>query len=174
MVFQPSEALEYARSPEGLAQIRILATQGKTLKEIANFFQVTTQTFFNWRRKYDEISQVLSDSQKIADDLVEESLYESCFARTEKEITIEKDGDGNITKQVVKTKYIPANFQAQQFWLSNRQKDTWKSSRTEISTPTGTCITFVNDIPNTFVVKDDDDRDAKVMESYKQTKNKEE
>ena len=76
MVFQPSEALEYARSPEGLAQIRILATQGKTLKEIANFFQVTTQTFFNWRRNYDAISQVLSHSKTIADDLVEDSLYE--------------------------------------------------------------------------------------------------
>lgn len=169
MVFQPSEALEYARSPEGLAQIRILASQGKTLKEIAQFFDVTPQTFFNWRRKYEEINQVLSESQKVADDLVEQSLYESCFGRTEKEITIEKDGDGNVTKQVVKTKYIPPNPQAITFWLSNRQKDAWKSSRTEISTPTGTQINFICDIPNPYA-KDDDkaDMDAKVLESYKQ------
>ena len=72
-------------------------------------------------KKYPEIDQVLSSSKKIADELVEQSLYESCFGRTEREITLEKDGEGNITKQVVKTKYIPPNVQAIQFWLSNRR-----------------------------------------------------
>ena len=153
MTFQPSKALEFAQTPEGLEKIHKLVSQGKTLKEVAQALGTTLNTLYVWRKKYPEIDQVLSSSKKIADELVEQSLYESCFGRTEREITLEKDGEGNITKQVVKTKYIPPNVQAIQFWLSNRQKDTWKSSRTEISTPTGTCITFVNDIPNPFADK---------------------
>ena len=147
MTFQPSKALEFAQTPEGLEKIHKLVSQGKTLKEVAQALGTTLNTLYVWRKKYPEIDQVLSSSKKIADELVEQSLYESCFGRTEREITLEKDGEGNITKQVVKTKYIPPNVQAIQFWLSNRQKDVWKSSRTEISTPTGTCITFINDIP---------------------------
>ena len=136
MTFQPSKALEFAQTPEGLEKIHKLVSQGKTLKEVAQALGTTLNTLYVWRKKYPEIDQVLSSSKKIADELVEQSLYESCFGRTEREITLEKDGEGNITKQVVKTKYIPPNVQAIQFWLSNRQKDVWKSSRTEISTPT--------------------------------------
>ena len=121
MTFQPSKALEFAQTPEGLEKIHKLVSQGKTLKEVAQALGTTLNTLYVWRKKYPEIDQVLSSSKKIADELVEQSLYESCFGRTEREITLEKDGEGNITKQVVKTKYIPPNVQAIQFWLSNRR-----------------------------------------------------
>lgn len=171
MTFQPSEALEFALSPEGMEKIHTMLTQGKTLKQVADALGTTLNTLYVWRKKYPELAQIFDSSRKVADEMVEQSLYESCFGHTEKEITIEKDGDGNITRQVVKTKYIPASTQAITFWLSNRQKDAWKSSRTEISTPTGTQINFICDIPNPYA-KDDDkaDMDAKVLESYKQLK----
>lgn len=50
-----------------------------------------------------------------------------CFSHDEKEIVIEKDATGNVVKQVIRTKHVPANVTAIQYWLQNRRRDEWKN-----------------------------------------------
>lgn len=137
-------------TPEGLEELDGLVLKGYSLIELAKHYGVGRYAFYSWRRKYPEIDQILLKSAKIADEMVEQSLYESCFGRMEKEVTIEKDGQGNIVKQIVKTRYIPPNTQATQFWLINRQRGDWKSAKEEVQVQASGGISFVYDIPNPF------------------------
>ena len=148
------------RSKKGLATITKLAREGKTLQEIAKHFNITARCLYNWSRTYTEIGEAIAEGKKVADDLVEQSLYESCLAHDVKEIYIEKDAQGNIIKQIVKTKHIPANTQSMQYWLQNRRNDRWKDRRQmEFSSDGALPVMFVSDIPNPFLKTKEDTED---------------
>lgn len=117
----------YMTSPEGLEELTKLARKGHTLEEIAHRFEMTRNTLYVWSKKHPEIQSALDEGKKVADDRVEQSLYESCFGRTEKTVVVEKDGDGNIVRQTVKTQYVPPSVTAIQYWLSNRSNGKWKA-----------------------------------------------
>lgn len=152
------ELQEYFQSKEGLAELTEQSKSGKTLAEIAEHFGINRTTLYMWSKKYPEMQSALSEGKKVADDRVEQSLYEACFGRTEKEVTIEKDADGNVTKSVIRTRYYPANITAIQYWLSNRRNDTWKArQQLEMSGDSAIPVMFVNDIPNPFAKKEDED-----------------
>lgn len=152
------ELQEYFQSKEGLEELSELSKTGKTLAEISEHFGINRTTLYMWSKRYPEMQSALSEGKKVADDRVEQSLYEACFGRTEKEVTIEKDADGNVIKSVVRTRYYPANITAIQYWLSNRRNDTWKArQQLELSGASALPVMFVEDIPNPFKNKDNDE-----------------
>lgn len=119
---------ETVRTQAVLDEIREYAKEGCTLEQIAGRLMVTRSTLYQWTKKYPEVNDVIREGNKVADDRVEESLYEMCFPHEEREITVEKDPVTNqVVKQIIRTKYVPANFQAIQYWLQNRRRDEWKS-----------------------------------------------
>lgn len=155
--YRTDELQEYFETEEGLNELTQLSKEGKTLAEIASHFGITRSTIYAWSKKNADIQSALSEGKRVADDRVEQSLYEACFGRSEKEVTIEKDAEGNVVKSVVRTKYYPANIQAIQYWLSNRRNDVWKArQQLEFSADTKLPIMFVEDIPNPFAKKDSD------------------
>ena len=146
------------RSKEGLKKITKLAKEGKTLEQIANSFDICVRTFYNWVRKYPEVADALYEGKNIADDLVEQSLYDACIPHDVTEVRIETDNDGNVVKRITTTKHIPGNVTAMQYWLQNRRNDKWKDRRqVEFDGESAVPIRFVNDIPNPFAQKDKDD-----------------
>lgn len=114
-------------NPEILQEILEYAKSGCTLEQIAHRLLVHKDTLYKWTRKFPEVKEVILEGNKVADDRVEMSLYEMCFPHDEREITIEKDASGQVIKQVIRTKHIPANATAIQYWLQNRRHNDWKS-----------------------------------------------
>jgi transposase-like protein len=159
--YKTDELQEYLQSKKGLNEITEQSRSGKTLAEISEHFGIARTTLYTWSKKYPEIQSALSEGKHVADDRVEQSLYESCFGRTEKEVTVEKDRDGNVIKSIVRTRYIPPNITAIQYWLSNRRNDTWKArQQLEFAPDTKLPVMFVEDIPNPFIKKDVEEKDA--------------
>lgn len=118
---------ETVRDPAILQEIEDYAKEGCTLQQIASRLMVHSDTLYRWSKKYPEVEAVLKEGMRVADDRVEQSLYDLCFPHDEKEIIIEKDANNQIVKQVIRTKHIPANATAIQYWLQNRRRDDWKS-----------------------------------------------
>ena len=154
--YRTDELQDYLTSDKGLAELTDLSKSGKTLAEISEHFGIVRTTLYMWSKKYPQIQSALSEGKKVADDRVEQSLYEACFGRTEKEVTIEKDRDGNVIKSTVRTRYYPANITAIQYWLSNRRNDMWKArQQLEMTGDSALPVMFVNDIPNPYDKKED-------------------
>ena len=162
MSFATQETLESLQTEEGQQKLTEMARSGKTMKEIADALGITRATLYAWSKKYPEIQHALSEGKRVADDRVEQSLYDSCFGHTEKEVTIERDGNDNIIKTIVRSKYVPPNVTAIQYWLQNRCNDKWKAKQQlEITGDTKLPIMFVNNIPNPYA-KDEDDESKDV------------
>ena len=139
---------ETVRDPAILKEIEEYAKEGCTLKQIASRLMVHSDTLYKWSKKYPEVEAVLKEGMKVADDRVEQSLYDMCFPHDEKEITIEKDANNQIVKQIVRTKHVPANATAIQYWLQNRRRDDWKNHQSlEFSGNSNVPVQIVYDLP---------------------------
>ena len=138
---------ETVTQPAILEEIKEYAKDGCTLEQIAHRLLVSKATLYNWTKKYPEVRDVILEGNKVADDRVEQSLYEMCFPHDEKEITIEQDDQGNVVKRIIRTKHIPANAQAIQYWLQNRRRDDWKSHQSlEFSGNTAVPVQIIYDL----------------------------
>lgn len=126
-VFKDEWGGNHKRVEEVLEEISILARAGKTYKQISSHFNISTSTLNDWSKRNPDLKNALTESRAVADERVEISLYESCFDRTVKEVTVESDSDGNIVRTITKTRVIPANPTAIQYWLCNRANDRWKA-----------------------------------------------
>ena len=90
-------------------QVSKLAKAGWTDAQMADFFQVTEQTWNNWKKKDPEFFESLKDWKAEADHDVERSLYERALGFT--------DPTGK--------KYAP-DTTACIFWLKNRNPAQWR------------------------------------------------
>jgi hypothetical protein len=106
---------------------RKLALLGATEKEIADFFSISIETLNLWKRKHSEFIHSLKSGKMIADATVGESLYERACGFSHKAVKIVVHPKTGKTTQVPYTEKFPPDVQAAIFWLTNRQKDKWKS-----------------------------------------------
>lgn len=118
---------ETIRTPAVLEEIKEYALSGCTMEQIAHRLLISKSALYKWSKKYPELEEVINEGKQVADDRVEQSLYDLCFDHDVREITVEKDENGNVVKQVIRTKHIPASATAIQYWLQNRRTDVWKS-----------------------------------------------
>lgn len=147
---------DYAQTPEGIEEARQLAMEGLTLSQIAERFKVTRNTLYIWTKSNTELKSALVEGKKVADERVEDSLYEQCFDRPTREETVEYDAEGNVIKRIAKTKVIPANVTAIQYWLANRSEGKWKArQQLELVGDPTKPVVFVNDVPRATPSEDD-------------------
>ena len=105
---------------------RKLALLGLTDKEMAEFFGVTPQTFYNWQKQFPAFFEAVQDGKIIADANVAESLYKRA---TGEHVEIEKAYRNKTTGEVeiVKVKtFFPGEAGAALNWLKNRRKENWR------------------------------------------------
>lgn len=76
-----------------------LAEKGASDKEIAEAAGISVRTFYRWKQTHPEFWHTLKESKEMADDLMEDSLYELGMS-------------GNVTAQI--------------FWLKNRRPERWR------------------------------------------------
>lgn len=124
-----ARCLDEMRTKKGLKKLTEMSRKGYTMEQISGRYGLCRSTLFEWMKKYPEIREALIEGKKVADEAVEQALYDSCFDHKVNEIYVEKDADGVVVKSTVKTKIIPANITAQQYWLANRKGDVWKAKQ---------------------------------------------
>jgi len=101
-----------------------LARQGKTRPEIAEIIGVNQSTLWRWGEAHEEFRTALRACAREADAQVEASLFQRAIGYEYDELKVIDDGG---RRRVEKTrKSIPPDYQAQNFWLRNRQADRWK------------------------------------------------
>lgn len=65
---------EYWLTPEGLLRLEAYARDGLTDEQIAHNLGITTSTYYEWKKKYSEISEALKRGKEVVDVQVENAL----------------------------------------------------------------------------------------------------
>lgn len=110
--------------PESLILLEGWARDGLTDEQIAKNIGITLSTFYEWKKKYSEISESLKKGKEVVDIEVENALLKRALGYRYDEITLE---NGIETKRV--TKEVVPDTTAQIFWLKNRRPDKWRDKQ---------------------------------------------
>lgn len=97
------------KTPERTAKALELAEQGMTEPEIAEIIGVSPSSITYWKKTDIQFAMALKEHKKIADNLVEASLFKRAMGY--------KLEDG---------KELPPDTTAMIFWLKNRQPEQWR------------------------------------------------
>ena len=104
-----------------LTLITAWARDGLTDEQIANNMGITTSTFYDWKKRFSNISEALKKGKEVVDYEVENALLKRALGYTYDEVTKEY---GMVTKVV--TKQVPPDVGAAMAWLKNRKPDKWR------------------------------------------------
>ena len=110
---------------------------GKSSEDLAEVFDVSSQTIRNWSRAYPSFARAIQagrdhfDTHGVEKSLLRKAMgYEYTEVRTE-EITLKQGrGENQISapaiKRIVTNKHVVPSDTAAMFWLQNRNKKRWK------------------------------------------------
>ena len=112
-----------------IEQARKLCLLGATDKEMSDFFEVTEQTFNNWKKNKPEFFESLKKGKILADAHVADSLFNRACGYSHEAVHI-SNYQGEITKTPY-TKHYPPDTAAAFIWLKNRQPDKWRDTRND-------------------------------------------
>ena len=121
---------------------KLLAKRGFKQKQIAAILGISESTFYEWIKKFPELSESIKKGKNKADADVIASLYKKCLGYEVDEITKEiprgmsldlrtgEIGDYAEELKITKiiTKHIQADITSIIFWLSNRDNSDWKKN----------------------------------------------
>lgn len=127
---------EYWLTDEGRTLLEGWAREGMTDEEIIkNIIKKTGKihpsTFYDWKKKYPEISESLKKGKEIVDYKVENTLLKRAlgYEATEKIKELKENpetGEKELTVVKEITKHIPPDTLALFYWLKNRRPDKWR------------------------------------------------
>ena len=104
-----------------------LCKKGFTMIELAEFFEVNEQTIYNWKDKHPEFFEAIKNGTQEYDSEMEVALNKKGMGGYHlTDITVEYDGEGNVTKKTLKKREQAPDTGAAFIWLKNRQRDKWK------------------------------------------------
>lgn len=110
--------------PAYAEQAKKLCVLGATDIEIADFFGVSTSTFYLWRNQHVEFSEAVRAGKDRADDRVEMALYNRAVG-----YTFESEKVFQFQGQVVRAptrEHVPPDPGAAFNWLKNRRPAEWR------------------------------------------------
>lgn len=107
--------------PEYVEQAVKLCNMGATDAEMAEFFDVSTVTFYAWQKAHPEFLNAIQLSKDAHDNRVERSLYQKAVGYDR---VIQK---ATPSGQVVTVKeFFPPDTASAIFWLKNRRSQKWR------------------------------------------------
>ncbi len=120
-----------------LKEVTAWAEAGVTEKNIAAALGISYSSLQSYKNRYLDFSKAFTRACAVADEAVENSLYKKCTGYTVKlqktfkvKRVIYEDGKKVSEKEELVTGYdevhVPADTNAQIFWLTNRQAEKWK------------------------------------------------
>lgn len=138
MTGRPSKVTEWL-TDNNLTRIEGWARDGLRNEDIAAKMGVSPSTFYEYVKKYSEISDAIKRGKAPVDFEVENAMLKSALGHKETvrkpirlRTTRRKDGM-EITEEHVEyfdeEVYIPPQVSAQIFWLKNRKPDIWRDKK---------------------------------------------
>lgn len=118
--------------PEFDQQARKLCLLGFTDIELADFFEVSEQTIYTWKKEHPSFLEALTQGKVVADAEVAQAFYKASvgYYQTEQEAKVVGTGQGNSTVQIVEVKkWIQPDKGSQLSWLKNRQPKKWRDKQ---------------------------------------------
>jgi hypothetical protein len=110
--------------PEKCEQARKLCLLGATDKELADFFSVSVDTIYEWKKVHPKFSEAVKSGKDQADANVADRLYQRAMGFEHPEVHV-SNYQGAITLTPIKKIYAP-DPTAAIFWLKNRQTAKWR------------------------------------------------
>lgn len=110
-----------------------LALLGMTDEEMAKFFGVHVQTFYNWQKEFQPFFEAVQEGKEYADANVAQSFYKRA---TGEHVELEKVVKNTATGEhsVIKYKtFIPGDAGAALNWLKNRRRQSWADKHEVVS-----------------------------------------
>jgi hypothetical protein len=107
-------------------QARKLGLLGATDKEIADFFEVSEDTIYEWKKAHPEFSEALKEGKAQADAEVANRLYKRAMGYSHKAVKIFMPAGANEPVYAPYVERYPPDTTAAIFWLKNRQPEKWR------------------------------------------------
>lgn len=116
--------------PEHCKWAQKLCALGATVRDVADFFEISVQTLYNWGYEHPEFMESLKVGKQEADERVQQSLYRRATGYTFDSVKIfppRMTEDGPSEPIVVPyVEHVPPDTTACIFWLKNRQAKDWR------------------------------------------------
>lgn len=147
-----------AYKPEYAKQAEKLCRLGATSRELADFFEVSTVTIWNWSCRHEEFFKALEVGTEVANKRIRTALYHKAVGYSYDAVKIFCK-DGEVT-EVPYREHVPPDTTAIKFWLVNKDRDENGKSRwldkvsNEVSGPDGGPIETVG--PNLEKLSDEE------------------
>lgn len=129
--------------PDGLILLEGWAREGLTDEQIAANCGITASTLYDWKNRFEQISEALKKGKEVVDIQVENALLKRAlgYEYIEERIEVsEKDGK----KVIQTTKTVIPDTTAQIFWLKNRRPDRWRDKPVTLDTTQSAVDAFIN------------------------------
>jgi hypothetical protein len=106
-------------------QARKLCLLGATDKELADFWGVSVQTYYDWQKAHPEFLESIMRGKIVADAEVASKLFERACGYVHGAVKFYRGEDGGVIKVPCEVHY-PPDTQAASLWLRNRRKQHWR------------------------------------------------
>jgi len=116
--------------PEYVERAAEMCANGATDIELADEFEVSVSTLYNWRAKFPEFLRAIKTAKQVADERVERSLFQRASGYEHQAVKVSFDKDGNPLYAPYR-EVIPPDPTSMIFWLKNRKSEEWRD-KTEL------------------------------------------
>jgi hypothetical protein len=106
-------------------QGRKLCLLGATDKEVADFWGVSVQTYYDWQKAHPEFLESITSGKVLADAEVAAKLYERACGYVVNAVKLYRQDDGSVLRVPYQIEH-PPDTQAASLWLRNRRKQDWR------------------------------------------------
>jgi hypothetical protein len=106
-------------------QARKLCLLGATDKEMADFWGVSVQTYYDWQKAHPEFLESIMRGKIVADAEVAAKLYERACGYVVNATKLYRQDDGSVLQVPYRIEH-PPDTQAASLWLRNRQPHRWR------------------------------------------------
>lgn len=115
---------------EFIKQAEKLVSLGATDQDLADFFNVSKQTIYNWQENFPKFLDSIKSAKAEVDAKVEKSLFQRAVGYSHEDVDIRAVSTGNNQgSEIIQTpitKHFPPSEVACIFWLKNRKPAQWR------------------------------------------------
>jgi hypothetical protein len=130
--------------PEFVETAAQMCANGATDMELADEFEVSVTTIYNWRAKHPEFLEAVKTPKGIADDRVERSLFERAIGYSHNAVRIFMPAGAEKAVIVPYVEHVPPDTSAATFWLKNRKPAEWRD-KTDVAVSGQIAVRTLND-----------------------------
>lgn len=144
-------------TPDGLMLLTAWARDGLSNEQIARKCGVNPDTLYTWKKQFPEISEALARGKEPVDVEVENALHKLALGYTAsvkktfkvKRVFFDAMGRRCEAEELAvgyDEVHVPANVNAQKFWLANRKPETWREKPVDDDSAKADKVTVVIDV----------------------------